>query len=120
MAASVFPYTLPQDHHFMYTYSNPNVQYPSLSTEETAGDHPVYHDMPRMPASNGSSAVTSPTDGASHGGTAGNSPGDGKVRLRKACDSCSIRKVKVGPTSGMWLPIVIQAVSTQTIRDYIR
>ena len=111
MAASVFPNALLQHHHFiMYPYSDSNAQYPSLSTGETTGDHPVYpNDMPRMSASNGSSAVTSPTNGATPGGAASNSPGEGKVRLRKACDSCSIRKVKVGSTATLWAPDIYES-----------
>ena len=101
MTISVLPFTLADIHHpLMYSNSNFNGQYQMSAAEQRAGEYPAYHDdTAYIPTSNGSSVVTSPAEGLIPGGAPANAPSEGKLRLRKACDSCSIRKVKVGSTT---------------------
>ena len=82
-------------HHNQYpAFHSPinNNPYPlsSLSTGQTPEEH---HEQLAYPQSdqngNGSIQRNEPTSTVSTGT-------DNKARLRKACDSCSIRKVKVG------------------------
>lgn len=86
MSNSLYPATPLQQHGYT-PYSTPGDPYPlaALSTGQTPAEHSIYseHD-PSSTAAHGADRVSG-TPGAS----------DAKTRLRKACDSCSTRKVKV-------------------------
>ncbi|MCJ1471717.1 hypothetical protein MMC13_000357, partial [Lambiella insularis] len=73
-------------------------QYPSpysvsaLSTGQTPGEHGLYVQADPAPASNPNLTAGFPYAEEHASGPTGQS--DIKARLRKACDSCSTRKVK--------------------------
>ena len=82
MSNSGYP-TTPLAQHGYTPYSNPDMPYPlAVSTGQTPAQHSLYSE--NDPSSTGLDHVSGTSNAA-----------DPKTRLRKACDSCSTRKVKV-------------------------